>query len=266
MVQACVLCFSAGDNGDFVTFDLTKKKVLRISTKRPISAACVSIDRRSYFIANEGSATISQFDVFGKVTREFTGHLDEVTDLLVTPNRKYLISSSKDKSIKIWNLQNGNVEHTLINHTWAVTDIELDPYGVYLVSSGLDGGYGLYSVETGDKLMFEVLPKLKCNAIAISPDLTKLAVAVSGNSGDSSGFYVIPTKLKPRKVKLPKRFFIDKKEKELYEAMNQEEEKTDKVDKSSDPKSNPKKIPSKKDSEKVIKKSEQVEIRVKQSK
>ncbi|MBT8326138.1 MAG: hypothetical protein KJP21_00355, partial [Bacteroidia bacterium] len=203
--------FIAGDDGNFITYDLTKKKILKVVTKRPISAACVSIDRRSYFIANEGSATITQYDVFGKVLRTYEGHLDNVTDILVTPNRKYLISSSKDRTIKIWNLQNGKVENTIIQHTWAVTDIELDPFGVYLVSCGLDGGVGLFSVETGDKLMFEVLPKHKCNAIAISPDLTKIAVAASMDGSESSGFYIIPTKLKARNIKLPKRYFADKK-------------------------------------------------------
>ena len=31
--------FSAGDNGNFITYDLSKKKILKVVTKRPISAA-----------------------------------------------------------------------------------------------------------------------------------------------------------------------------------------------------------------------------------
>ena len=258
--------FSAGDDGNFITYDLAKKKILKVVTKRPISAACVSIDRRSYFIANEGTATITQYDVFGKVLKTFDGHLDEVTDLLVTPNRKFLISSSKDRTIKIWNLQNGKIERTIIEHTWAVTDIELDPYGVYLVSCGLDGGVGLFSVETGDKLLFEVLPKHKCNAIAMSPDLTKIAVAARVDGADSSGFYIVPTKLEPRKIKLPKRYFADKKEKEMHEAIY-EEHIEDIPKKKTEIKESPKKVvPSKTEtktkSEVILKKSEQVEIRI----
>ncbi len=261
--------FSAGDDGNFITYDLAKKKILKVVTKRPISAACVSIDRRSYFIANEGAPTITQYNVFGKVMKTYEGHLDNVTDLLVTPNRKYLISSSKDRTIKIWNLQNGKVERTIIEHTWAVTDIELDPFGVYLVSCGLDGGVGLFSVETGDKLMFEILPKHKCNAIAMSPDLTKIAVAARIDGSDSSGFYIIPTDLKPRNIKLPTRYFADKKEKEMHDAIYEEhieDQPTKKIES--------KPIPSKpsgsqdnketkvKKTEVILKKSEQVEIRI----
>ncbi len=257
--------FSAGDDGRFLTYDLTKKKIIEVKTKRPISAACVAIDRRSYFVANEGSPAITQYNIFGKEMKTFNGHLNDVTDLLVTPNRKYLISSSKDRTIKIWNLVNGKVERTILEHTWAVTDIELDPYGVFLVSCGLDGAINLFMVESGEKLLQENLPRHRCNSIAISPDLTKIAVASHTDGAESSGFYIIPTKLKPRKVKLPKRYFADKEEKALYESiyLNDEQQQAEaekKAKKAAAKSSSTKKIAPKK-TETIINKSEQVEIR-----
>ncbi|MGB0849794.1 MAG: WD40 repeat domain-containing protein [Bacteroidia bacterium] len=264
--------FSAGDDGRFLTYDLSKKKTLEVRTKRPISAACVAVDRRSYFISNEGSPLITQYNVFGKVMKNFSGHLNDITDLLVTPNRKYLISSSKDRTIKVWNLSNGKVEKTLLEHTWAVTDIELDPYGKFLVSCGLDGAVNLFNIETGEKLQQENLPRHRCNSVAISPDLTKIAVASHTDGAESTGFYIIPTELKPRKVRLPKRYFADKEEKAQYEAiyLSDEEQAAEasKDSKKTTQKSTPKKeanqqkkAPTKE--EVILKKTEQVEIRIK---
>ncbi|MDA8931020.1 hypothetical protein N9J07_06535, partial [Bacteroidia bacterium] len=67
----------------------------------------------------------------------FSGHTNEVTDMLVTLDRKFLISSSKDKTIRIWNIATGKEEHQFTDHTWAVTDIDMDAFGLYLVSGGL---------------------------------------------------------------------------------------------------------------------------------
>jgi hypothetical protein len=259
--------FSAGDNGKFMTYDLTKKKVIPLETKRPISAAAVSIDRRSYFIANEGDPTIKEYNVFGKEIKSFVGHTNDVTDLITTPNRKYLISSSKDRTVRIWNILTGKVERTLNNHTWFVTDMDADPYGKYLVTCGLDGKVNLYEVETGELLKEETLPKNRCNAIAISPDLTKIAVATHmSNQTDKSGFFVIPSDLPPRKVKTAKRFIADKKERAYYEAHVKEQEQEDEPkNEKGKPTINAKgpNTPAKKvvPSEKVLEKTEQVEIR-----
>jgi WD40 repeat protein len=263
--------FSAGDNGQFMTFDLTKKKVLKLETKRPISAAAVSVDRRSYYISNEGNPEIIQYDVFGKQMQTFSGHLNDITDLLVTPNRKYLISSSKDRTIKIWNVANGKLERTILEHTWAVTDIDMDPYGKVLVSCGLDGTIGMYDIETGNLLLQESLPRHKCNAVALSPDLTKIAVATHFDAQEgNTGFYVLPTPLKARKVRLPKRYFADKEEEELYNSIYLEDveeielketKKDTKAGSKTDVKSS-KNVPVKSKKATIIKKTEQVEIKI----
>lgn len=259
--------FSAGDNGSFMTYDLTKKKVIPLETKRPISAAAVAIDRRSFFIANEGDPTIKQFNIFGKEIRSFTGHTNDITDLITTPNRKYLISASRDRTVRIWNILTSKVENTLTNHTWFVTDMDTDPFGKYLVTCGLDGKINLYEVERGKLLKDETLPKNKCNAIALSPDLTKIAVATHmDNQTDKSGFFIIPTGLAPRKVKTAKRFIADKQERAYYEAhyKDEMEEEVEAVEKKKTPTNTKTKNPKPKKvvpKEQVLEKTDQLEIR-----
>jgi len=199
------IIFSAGSDGRFIIYDLVKEKPMILKGNRPICAAAVAIDRMSYFIANDGSPLIQQFDIFGKLLNTFEGHSNDITDLLVTVDRKYLISSSKDKTIKIWDIANAKVSHTFSDHSWSVTDIDMDPFGLYLVSGSLDGTVHLYDLKERTKLSSYDLTGFKVNAVALSPSNTTIAAAAQPTSiTNPAGFFTIPTGLKPRKVVLPK--------------------------------------------------------------
>jgi WD40 repeat protein len=205
--------FSAGDDGRFLMYDLSKEMVKVIATNRPISAASVSIDRRNYFIANEGNATIYKYDVFGNIIKKFEGHKGDITDMAVTVDRKHLITSSEDKTVKVWDIVNGKLKTTFHNHEWAVTDIDVDLFGKYLVSCGLDGTVNIYNLKSSKLVWTKTYTNKKIQAITLSPDLTTLAVAVHSDDINATGYYLEDTKLKARKVKLPKQYVVVKKPK-----------------------------------------------------
>jgi WD40 repeat protein len=70
----------------------------------------------------------------GKEIRSFDGHLGDVTSLDLSPNQKYLVSGSQDKSIVIWNIQDG--EKTFISKfDQPVTNVSFSKYGEYLLIS-----------------------------------------------------------------------------------------------------------------------------------
>jgi WD40 repeat protein len=50
------------------------------------------------------------------------------------PDGKYLVSSSDDGIVKIWNAENGSLLQTLIGHTSAIKCISYSPDGQYLAS------------------------------------------------------------------------------------------------------------------------------------
>ena len=41
------------------------------------------------------------------------GHADEVNTVAISPDGKYIVSGSRDKSIKVWELSSGRVVKTL---------------------------------------------------------------------------------------------------------------------------------------------------------
>ena len=198
--------FSANDNGKFITLDLVKEKMIPINGTKSITAAAVAIDRMSYFIAVDGSPIINQFDIFGKLLNTFEGHSNEITDLLVTVDRKYLISSSKDKTIRIWDIVNVKEIHAFTEHTWSVTDIDMDAFGLYLVSSSLDGTVNLYNLKEKKRIAQYTLEGYKINALALSPNNTSIAAAAQPDGvSNPAGFFAIETGIPPRKIVLPKK-------------------------------------------------------------
>ena len=257
--------FSAGDDGRFIAYDMVNQRTIPIKTSRPISAAGVAIDRMSYFIAHENKTEIVQFDIMGRKMKSFVGHLDQVTDILVTLDRKHIITSSEDKTVRIWEIRSGKEIFTFKDHTWTVTDIAIDPHGKYLISGGLDGHVFLYDLKGKELIKSFNLDKFKINALAFSPNNTTIAVAAQKDeSSDSAGYFILKTGLNYRPIKLPKRFQVKKKSKknkfknstknERLKLGSQpiQSKKSNLNSKNEKPKSN----------EKVIKKTDQIEIRI----
>ncbi len=78
------------------------------------------------------------FDAGMSEVRTFAGHEGEITRALVTPDRKRLITASRDATIRIWDLATGQQVLVLRGHHAAVNDLALAPDGAYLASASLD--------------------------------------------------------------------------------------------------------------------------------
>tara|TARA_B100001093_G_scaffold75531_1_gene66354 strand:+ start:74 stop:1261 length:1188 start_codon:yes stop_codon:yes gene_type:complete len=257
--------FSAGDDGRFITFDLTRNQIIPIKTPRPISAAGISIDRMSYFIAHENETEIIRYDITGRKLKSYLGHTNQITDILVTIDRKHIISSSEDKTVRIWDIRSGKELFSFKDHRWTVTDIATDPRGKYLVSGSLDGTVNLYHLKDKQFIKSYNLEGYKVNALAFSPNYTKIAVAAQKNEpSEFAGYFIVETDLKYRPVKLPKRYKDKKQTKQMKSnsaTKNQTPSSVKRTNNSSKVGLNTNNIKPK-SNEKVIKKTDQIEIRI----
>jgi hypothetical protein len=66
-----------------------------------------------------------------------TGH-KEISDIAFTPDGKYIISSGKDKSIKIWNFLDGRLFREIKGHTDEVVSLAVSSNGNFIASASLD--------------------------------------------------------------------------------------------------------------------------------
>lgn len=76
------------------------------------------------------------------------GHALEVSSAAITADNNTVISGSLDNTIKIWNLQTGQLKRTLTGHTGVVDYLSVTPDGKYIVS-GESKNVRIWNLLTG---------------------------------------------------------------------------------------------------------------------
>ena len=61
-----------------------------------------------------------------------------MNEIAFHPNGRYLLSSSKDSTLKIWDLRQGHILYTLYGHEGSSNAIGFSPCGDYFTSGGTD--------------------------------------------------------------------------------------------------------------------------------
>ncbi|KAG5446828.1 Lissencephaly-1 [Clonorchis sinensis] len=67
-----------------------------------------------------------------------TGHRSPITRVAFHPHYNVFVSASEDATIKVWDYESGEFEHTLKGHTDSVQDVAFDPSGKLLASCSAD--------------------------------------------------------------------------------------------------------------------------------
>ncbi len=134
-------------------------------------------DDRLALASEEGDVVIS--DLEGKSLRRLKGHSRSVLALAVLPGAKQLVSGSVDQSVRVWNVETGELVRTLSNHTAAVRDVAVCPAGEGLpliATAGADKTVRLWQPTIGRMVRFARLESAPL-AIAWSPDGARLMAA-----------------------------------------------------------------------------------------
>ena len=81
---------------------------------------------------------------------EFKPHNKAIYTFTITPDRKYVITGSLDKSIKVWKLETGDLHKNIDGHEDEITCIDLSSDGSRIVSGSEDKSIKLWKLETGN--------------------------------------------------------------------------------------------------------------------
>jgi WD40 repeat protein len=114
-----------------------------------------------------------------------TGHNDGVSALAFSPDRRFLASAGKDRTIRIWDLGAFRVIRTLTGHKKEVTALAFSPDGKLLASAGEDGTIRVWN------------PAAEWSSTILAGTGTPIFSIVFSNdgrlliSGDLSGFITI---------------------------------------------------------------------------
>ena len=113
--------------------------------------------------------------------RTLQGHRDTITTVSFSPDGHTLASGSEDQTIRLWEVDGGQLLQTLHGHAGWLTSVCFSPNGYTLASGGEDRAICLWEAESGQAL--QTLQGYTCwvNSVCFSPDGRLLA------SGESDG-------------------------------------------------------------------------------
>lgn len=98
------------------------------------------------------------------------GHTGIITQTLLSPDGKLVLSASRDKTIKLWEVVTGRLVRTFEGHTENVNTICFSPDGNNIFSGGNDKSIIVWEVSTGKILKKFIGCESEIVSISISPD------------------------------------------------------------------------------------------------
>jgi WD40 repeat protein len=77
-----------------------------------------------------------------------SGRLPWITSVAISPDGKTVLSSSWDKTLKLWDLATGRLSHSLEGHSRPVTSVVVSSVGITTLSLSDDGATLLWDLAT----------------------------------------------------------------------------------------------------------------------
>ncbi|WP_321508189.1 DUF4062 domain-containing protein [uncultured Methanoregula sp.] len=146
-----------------------------------IDAVAISFDGKFVVWGLEGRLKIWDLTTGMCVSRERTRHTEKISVIAFTPDGKFVLSGSRDNTIKIWTIETGTCTRTLIGHLDGINYIAITPDGQFAVSASLDKTLKVWDLATGTCKRTMVGHEREIIIVRITPD-GKFIISVARDS------------------------------------------------------------------------------------
>ena len=125
--------------------------------------------------------------MLGKVVKSLDGHTDAVNDIKISPNGKFLLSGSNDKTARIWNLTTGKQIRILPVDCWKVITVAFSADSRYAITGCNDGSVKIWETETGKLIQSIENPANIARSVSFAKDNSRILAAFMQRNGTEFG-------------------------------------------------------------------------------
>lgn len=104
------------------------------------------------------------------LVRTLDGHTGHVNDVAVTPDNRFAVSASSDRTLKIWELRTGQCINTLESHSDAVNSVAVTLDASLIISGSSDHTVKVWKFDSGQIVMTLGAESVPVNSVAVTSD------------------------------------------------------------------------------------------------
>lgn len=126
-----------------------------------------------------GALDVAQQPPAGDLLLTLTGHLSALNSASWSADGRWLLTTSRDRTARVWDATTGATLFVLSGHTAAVNDAAWSPDGTTILTVGADQQARVWDARPGDELLTLTGHTRRLSAAAWSPDGTRIATAAA---------------------------------------------------------------------------------------
>ena len=93
-----------------------------------------------------------------------------INAIALTSNERYVVSASRDSTLKVWDLKTDEIIHTLEGHSGCVNAVAIIPNTMFAVSGSSDKTLKIWNLSSGQLIRTFIGHTHDINAVAVTPD------------------------------------------------------------------------------------------------